>query len=264
MAKSYGGVLGHPSGKVGNVVFYTYRGRACMRGIPRKIGKKKFAKDPRFINTRKNAAEFGRAGKAVKLIHHVLQCNGFTSAYKSSRWRMQSLMMDVIKADRCNEWGMRNVDDGDLTHLEGFNFLETPAPVSIASEVVKYDHRTGALGIVVEIPRYLDLNSGGLAAGNCKVSVLAMSIDFCTAKFVAVKLDEGTSDLSNGYSCKVNFNGKLKTSEDVPLLIVMRIQARGEDNIPVGSSRYDVLELSNVVWPNSKSEDRRRKSEDYL
>lgn len=246
MAKAYGGALGGVSGKVGNLVFYRYRGRDYVRAAPRKIGKKKFNHDPRYANTRKNAAEFSRAGKAVKLIHGIMQRFGFTAGESSSHWRLQSRMMEVIKADTSNEWGMRNVPEGNLARLERFSFLEKPGKGYIHTDVDHYNPNTGVVHITVRLSLFDDWLNAEIVSGSCKVSALAMAIDFYKERFNAVLLDGGTVEFAH-CGTQVKLRGDLKADAKVPLLVVTRIQSDSEYNKPDGSSRYDMLMLSNVV-----------------
>jgi hypothetical protein len=47
----------------------------------------------------------------------------------------------------------------------------------------------------------------------------------------------------------VKLRGNIKPDTKAHVLVVTRIQPRSEYGKPVGSSRYDMLTLSNVVWP---------------
>lgn len=82
----------------------------------------RIASDPAFQRTRENNAEFGRAGKAGKMLRSALR--GVLINSKDSRMasRLTKDMMRVIKADAVSDRGLRNVIDGEAELLTGFEF----------------------------------------------------------------------------------------------------------------------------------------------
>lgn len=94
---------------------YLVRRKSC-------IPKERFKKDPAFESMRKNMAEFGRAGKAVRLIRTVFWAFINSAADKGASSRLTSTLLKVIKADDFNPRGERTVNDGQPGLLEGFEF----------------------------------------------------------------------------------------------------------------------------------------------
>jgi hypothetical protein len=80
--------------------------------------------DPNYVRTRENNAEFARAGKAGKLLRAALR----TEISKTSDSRMVSRLvreiMTVMHADTSSIRGQRNVVDGEIALLKGFEFNE--------------------------------------------------------------------------------------------------------------------------------------------
>ena len=101
-------------GTVGDLSFYkTKDGHlARMKGG---VDGARIKSDPAFERTRENGAEFGRSGKAGKLLRDALR--GFIKNGSDSRMtsRLTGEMMRVVKADATSTRGQRNV-------LEGFEF----------------------------------------------------------------------------------------------------------------------------------------------
>ena len=84
----------------------------------------RIATDPAFQRTRENQAEFGRAGKASKLLRTAIR--PLLQSAKDGRMvsRLHREMMRVVKADSTSLRGQRNVLDGELELLQGFEFNE--------------------------------------------------------------------------------------------------------------------------------------------
>ena len=84
----------------------------------------RIASDPAFERTRENQKEFGRAGKASKLLRTAIR--PLLQSTRDSRMvsRLHKEMMRVVKADSTSTRGQRNVLDGELELLQGFEFNE--------------------------------------------------------------------------------------------------------------------------------------------
>ena len=108
-------------GTVGDLSFYkTKDGHlARMKGG---VDGDRIQNDPAFERTRENGVEFGRAGKAGKLVRDALR--GFIRNGSDGRVtsRLTAEMVKVVKADATSTRGQRNVLDGELELLEGFEF----------------------------------------------------------------------------------------------------------------------------------------------
>lgn len=69
----------------------------------------------------KTAWEFGRAGKAAGLISTVLYQLLRSSKEKDLHSRLVSRLLEVIQSDPVNDKGMRTIEHGNLSLLEGFD-----------------------------------------------------------------------------------------------------------------------------------------------
>ena len=108
-------------GRVGDLSFYK-NGSEYYAREKGGVDGDRIKKDPAFARTRENGAEFGRAGKAGKVLRNALKVPISKSADKRVASRLSKQMLEVIHADSTNLRGERTVVDGDLTLLDGFEF----------------------------------------------------------------------------------------------------------------------------------------------
>jgi hypothetical protein len=109
-------------GTLGNLSFYRSRdGRTMVR---RKGGAdaNRIASDPLFQRTRENNEEFKRAANAGKLLRNAFRSLITNKADYLMVPRLTGLMKKIIQSDKINDRGMRQVMDGDLKLLRGFEF----------------------------------------------------------------------------------------------------------------------------------------------
>ncbi|MBL1408808.1 hypothetical protein [Sphingobacterium faecale] len=108
-------------GTIGDITFYKSKDGYLARQKGG-IDKERFLNDPKFQRTRENAQEFGRAGKASKILCTAIR--PVLNKTQDSRMisRLVKKMMTVIKADAVSDRGQRNVLDGELILLQSFDF----------------------------------------------------------------------------------------------------------------------------------------------
>lgn len=108
------------TGTLGDINFYKSQDGYLVREKGGVDGKR-IKNDPAFKRTRENAQEFGRAGKAGKLLRTAFRPVLLNSDNRVVS-RLQKDLMKVIQADTVNARGMRNVGKGDATLLTDFEF----------------------------------------------------------------------------------------------------------------------------------------------
>jgi len=177
-------------GTIGNITFFKSKSGARAREKSG-IDANRIKNDPAFERTRENGAEFGRAGKATKLLRTAFQSVllNVSDSYMFSR--MVRDMMKVIRADATNPRGQRNVIDGEAELLTGFNF-NANAPLAstlFAPFTPSIDRATGVLK--VDLPSFIPINMVALPGGATHFKVIAAgaAIDFEAGTFV-----NGTAD----------------------------------------------------------------------
>ena len=141
-------------GSIGDITFYKTKDGYLAREKGG-IDKERFHNDPKFQRTRENAAEFGRAGKASKTLCSAIR--PVLNKTQDSRMisRLVREMMKVIKADSTSDRGMRNVLDGELVMLQGFDFnVNAPLSTTIYAPYTTLIDRENADGIT-NIPSFV-------------------------------------------------------------------------------------------------------------
>ncbi len=166
-------------GSVGKFTFYKREGEYMAR-TKGGVSKEKIYNDPAFQRTRENMAEFGRAGKAGKLLRTCLNGLLVNSKDSSRVGRLTRAFTIVVKADATNERGMRNVIDGEAELMEGFEMNKNGALTSTlyAPFTATIDRVAGTL--VVDIPSFVPLNMVKAPAGTThfKINSAGAAIDF--------------------------------------------------------------------------------------
>src|SRR5215831_4181203 len=108
-------------GTIGDITFYKTQDGHLAREKGG-IDADRIKNDPAFQRTRENGSEFGRAGKAGKVMRTALRTMLLNSADGRMVSRLTQQMMKVIQADTTSERGQRNVIDGEALLLNGFEF----------------------------------------------------------------------------------------------------------------------------------------------
>ena len=108
-------------GTIGDITFYKTQDGHLAREKGG-VDASRIKSDPAFQRTRENNSEFGRAGKAGKILRTALRTLLINSADSRMVSRLTQSMVKVIQADLVNDRGLRNVIDGEAELLAGFDF----------------------------------------------------------------------------------------------------------------------------------------------
>ena len=108
-------------GTIGNITFYKSQDGYLAREKGG-IESQRIATDPAFQRTRENNAEFGRAGKAGKVLRNAVRALLQNASDSKATSRLTREMIKVVQADTTNPRGLRNVIDGEAELLLGFEF----------------------------------------------------------------------------------------------------------------------------------------------
>ena len=145
-------------GAVANMSFYKNKIDGYLARKKGGVTKERIETDPKYDLTRKNMAEFARAGLASKIFRKVFRSLLSATADKRMTGRLTRQMVKVIREDAVNLRGERNVIDGEATLLEGFQFnvnrtFDEAVLVDITTSI---DRATGAMTIDIPaiIPKF--------------------------------------------------------------------------------------------------------------
>jgi len=173
-------------GTIGDVTFYRTQDGYLARAKS-SIDRNRVKNDPAFQRTRENAAEFGRAGKACKVLRYSLRGLLLHSADSRMVSRLTKEMLNVVRADAVNIRGMRNVIDGDAELLMGFEFnimAHLAGSFSAPIETVM-DRVSGSLSVDIAsfVPK--DMISAPAGTTHYKISAIGTAVNFEAESFVS-------------------------------------------------------------------------------
>jgi len=237
-------------GTLDDVTFYKSKDGFMVRGKGG-ISAQRMATDPAFVRTRENQAEFGRAGAAGKVLRSAFRTLLQNAADSKLVSRLLKEMMKVVKADSTSSRGQRNVLDGELEMLEGFEFNINGklAQTLFAPFTAVIDRATGKLTITV--PAFVPINQIGAPAEATHYQLMSGggSLDF----------EEGTHDvktetsavlpLGSALSAALTMNLDVAPASTEPLFLVLGIafyQAVNGSNYSLKNGAYNALAIVKV------------------
>ena len=172
-------------GTIGDITFYKSKDGYLVREKGG-VDAKRIATDPAFQRTRENGMEFGRAGKAGKMLRAALRPLLTNTKTTTTVSRLTQMMMKVIQADKVSERGQRNVIDGESELLTGFEFNSggTLSTTVHAPYTAGIDRLTGEL--TLEIPPFIPVNMLSAPPGTTHYKIIsgAAEINFEAESFV--------------------------------------------------------------------------------
>jgi hypothetical protein len=120
-----------------------------------------------------NQSEFGSAGKATKVLRAALPQTVANGAGKLATSRISKKMSEAIKLDLTSVRGQRNVLDGELSVLEGFEFNMDSALGSVMNATIEgaFIRATGVA--TLEIPAYVPAVAISAPAGTTHYAIVA-------------------------------------------------------------------------------------------
>ncbi len=141
---------------------------------------KRIANDPAFQRTRENGAEFGRAGRAGRVLRTAIRPMLVNVKDRLMTSRLTTALIRVVQADVVNPRGLRNVIDGEAELLSGFEFnqngtLGTTLYAPYSNEI---DRQAGTLALSVEsyVPSQMIVAPSGTT--HFKIVSAGVAIDF--------------------------------------------------------------------------------------
>lgn len=172
-------------GTIGGITFYKSQDGYLAREKGG-VSAEKIANDPNFQRTRENGEEFGRAGKAGKLLRNSIRAMLQNASDSRMVSRLTAEMVKVIQEDITNNRGLRNVIDGEAELLEGFEFnrngkLGTTLYAPFTGNI---DRVAGTL--TATIPSFVPINMIAAPGGTTHFKVVSAGteIDFENETFV--------------------------------------------------------------------------------
>jgi hypothetical protein len=237
-------------GTIGGITFYKSQDGYLAREKGGVSGER-IATDPNFQRTRENGEEFGRAGKAGKLLRTAIRAMLQNSADSRMVSRLTQKMVEVIQADATNPRGLRNVIDGEAELLEGFEFnINGKLGTTLyAPYTTTIDRVTGTLA--VSIPSFVPLNMLAAPGGatHFKLVSAGAEIDFENETFVMDSQASAILPWDATATAVVNLSNAVTANSTKPLFLALGIEFYQEVNAqmyPLKNGAYNPLALVEV------------------
>lgn len=237
-------------GTIGGITFYKSQDGYLARekgGVPAD----RIANDPAFQRTRENGAEFGRAGKAGKILRTAIRAMLQNASDSKMVSRLTTEMVKVIQADATNTRGQRNVIDGEAELLKGFEFnINGKLGTTLyAPYTATIDRVTGALS--VSIPAFVPLNMIAAPGGatHFKIVSAGAEIDFENETFVMDSSASAVLPWDTTATAVLNLTNNVTANSTDPLFPVLGIEFYQEVNgaqYPLKNGAYNALALVKV------------------
>lgn len=215
------------------------------------ISASRMASDPAFDRTRENNAEFGRAGKAGKLVRKTFSTLLQNAKDRKVVSRLTKEMMKVIKADATSNRGLRNVVDGEAELLQGFNFNSNAILGSTlyAGYTPSIDRPTGVLEI--NIPAFIPATGLAVPEGatHFKLVSAGAEIDFEKESATAAASETGILPIDTNLTAPVTLSNQVTAASTHPLFLLLGIQFFQEVNgkyYTLKNGAFNALTISRV------------------
>lgn len=215
------------------------------------IDGKRIATDPVFQRTRENNAEFGRAGKASKVLRNAVRT--LLQHAKDSRTtsRLTAAMMRVLKADTVSARGMRNVMAGEPGLLEGFDFNKdaTLGATISAPFVATIDRPAGILAVVMQPFNPSAQLAAPAGATHFKMVSMAVEADFTNEKAITGASETAVLPWDSNNTAIIRLENTITASSTLPLFLLFGVQFFQQVNginYPLKNGTFNTLNLVKV------------------
>ncbi|MCA6422075.1 MAG: hypothetical protein IM568_04550 [Flavobacterium sp.] len=237
-------------GTIGDITFYKTQDGHLAREKGG-IEASRIASDPAFQRTRENGSEFGRAGKAGKVLRTALRALLLNSADGRMVSRLTQAMVKVIQADLINERGLRNVIDGEAELLFGFEFnIRGKLGTSLyAPFVATIDRVSGE--ITVDIASFIPANMIAAPSGTTHFKIISggAEVDFEAETFVVATSETAILPWDVTPTAVINQVNTVTSASTKPLFLALGVEFYQQINgtmYPLKNGAFNPLSVAKV------------------
>lgn len=237
-------------GTIGNITFYK-SGDGYLAREKGGIDPKRIANDPAFQRTRENGAEFARAGKGSKMIRTALRVLIQNSSDRLMTSRLTRSMMEVVKADASNERGLRNIIDGEVEFLQGFEFNASGklSATLFAEFTPDIDRVAGTLSVT--IPSFVPANMIQAPSGTTHFKIVSggAEIDFEKEEHVSMSDVSTALPWNSTATASLTLTNNVTANSTHPLFLALGIEFYQEVNgnlYPLKNGAFNALAIVKV------------------
>ena len=238
-------------GTIGGITFYKTSQDGHLAREKGGIEASRIASDPAFQRTRENGAEFGRAGKAGKMLRTAMRGLLINSADGRMVGRLTQRMVKVIQADETNERGLRNVIDGEAELLLGFEFniRGKLGTTLFAPYTAAIDRVTGE--ITLDVPPFIPINMIAAPSGTTHYKIISggAEIDFEAETFVVQTSESAILPWDAVLTVALAQTNLVTAASTKPLFLALGIEFYQEVNgqmYALKNGAYNPLSLAQV------------------
>jgi len=212
------------TGSIGNIIFY----KSIDGYLARKKGgieASRIRSEPAFARTRENNAEFRRAAQATKLIRRAFGSLLNVASDTRMTGRLNGAMVKVIRADAVNSRGERNVMDGDVSLLQGFDFNKNArlATTFLAPFTTAIDRPAGTFTVDISAFVPADMIHAPEGATHFRLKAGGAAMDFLKKDYVASTSESADLPLTTPQG-SLQLNIAVTPGSTNPLLLVFGIE----------------------------------------
>lgn len=237
-------------GTIGDITFYKSQDGYLAREKGG-VDAERIASDEVFARTRENGAEFGRAGKAGRMLRTAIRNLLQNIADNRMVGRLTQEMVKVIQADVTNPRGQRNVIDGEAELLEDFDFnrngkLRTTLFAPFTSVI---DRPSGKL--VIDVVSFIPANMVSAPNGTTHFKLISAGaeIDFENETFVVDTQETAQLPWDINATAAINLTNQVTAASTHPLFLAFGIEFYQDVNgvkYPLRNGAYNALSLVKV------------------
>jgi hypothetical protein len=218
-------------GTIGDITFYKTKDGHLAREKGG-IDASRIASDPAFQRTRENGSEFGRAGKAGKILRTALRAVLINSADGRMVSRLTQAMVKVIQADVTSVRGLRNVIDGEAELLSGFEFnIRGKLGTSLFAPFVGTIDRAAG-DITVDLAPFIPTNMIAAPSGSTHFKIISAGteIDFEAETFVVTNSETAILPWDAVPTVAISQTNPVTPASTKPLFLALGVEFYQEVN----------------------------------
>ncbi|MCB0496164.1 MAG: hypothetical protein KDC79_08505 [Cyclobacteriaceae bacterium] len=237
-------------GTIGDVSFYKSQDGFLARQKGG-VDKERIKNDPAFQRTRENGSEFGRAGKAGRMLRTALRLMVQNASDSKVASRLTKEMLKVVKSDETNVRGARKVNEGDLSLLEGFDFnVNGKLSATLYSQYgITFDRAAGTTSI--DFADFIPANTIAFPSGATHMKLLAgvAEIDFVNERFKFTQEESAEMPIDQNVVAGLSLAPGFTAGSQDEVFLVLGIDFMQEvngDMYPLKNGAYNPLTIIKV------------------
>lgn len=252
MAKQKGAVK--LSGTIGDICFYESDSQFLAREKTGPTRKQVLTKD-NFERTRENSDEFGPCSKTSKLLRNALGLSSGASTDSTLHNRLTSRLVRVLKSDPQSPRGERRIQLGQLSILEGFEFLEGARLADRFYARYDIDVNRAEGTCTITIPPFMPAESVEVPPHATRVKIIATALALDLEHYLAQKAVAASEPLRLGRQLTdpLTLTCTFDEPTQLPLILVLGLQFMEEYEglcYPMREKEYNSMA---IVWAESEA-----------